>query len=89
MLSVTSYEFKKPQNAFQLQDDVWMCMATKPNLKQKGGDIIANKKTYLLVKAMETAKGYIDEELGNWIFAPTFEPKDKIAARNGHITVSM
>lgn len=42
--------------AFQLQDDILDVYADQEKFgKQVGGDIIANKKTYLLLTAMETA----------------------------------
>ena len=42
--------------AFQLQDDILDVYADKSKFgKQVGGDIIANKKTYLLLTALETA----------------------------------
>ncbi|UKN00891.1 polyprenyl synthetase family protein [Paracrocinitomix mangrovi] len=42
--------------AFQLQDDILDVFADQSKFgKQVGGDIIANKKTYLLLKALETA----------------------------------
>ena len=43
--------------AFQVQDD-WLDSFGNPSTfgKQKGGDILANKKTFLLVKALETAR---------------------------------
>lgn len=79
------YEFGKNMGiAFQLQDDILDVYGEEHKFgKQKGGDIIANKKTYLLVKAMELASGYIGEELNNWVFAPEFAPQDKIAAVTG------
>jgi geranylgeranyl diphosphate synthase type II len=42
--------------AFQLQDD-WLDSFGNPSTfgKQKGGDILANKKTFLLVHALEKA----------------------------------
>lgn len=44
--------------AFQLQDDILDVYGESQKVgKQKGGDIIANKKTFLLLKAMELAKG--------------------------------
>jgi geranylgeranyl diphosphate synthase, type II len=49
------YEFGKNLGlAFQLQDD-WLDSFGDPETfgKQKGGDILANKKTFLLVKALE------------------------------------
>jgi len=42
--------------AFQIQDDILDVYADQNKFgKQVGGDIIANKKTFLLLKAMETA----------------------------------
>ena len=51
------YEFGKNLGiAFQLQDDYLDAFGDAAKLgKQNGGDIIANKKTYLLIKAMELA----------------------------------
>ena len=44
--------------AFQLQDDLLDVYGSKDNFgKQVGGDIISNKKTYLLLKALEIAEG--------------------------------
>lgn len=44
--------------AFQLQDDILDVYGEIEKVgKQKGGDIISNKKTFLLLKAMELAKG--------------------------------
>ena len=51
------YEFGKNLGlAFQVQDD-WLDTFGDPSTfgKQKGGDIIANKKTFLLVKCLESA----------------------------------
>jgi geranylgeranyl diphosphate synthase, type II len=69
--------------AFQLQDDILDVFADAEKFgKQKGGDIIANKKTYLLLKAMEIAEGnrYMKEELQQWINAPQFNPQEKVEA---------
>jgi len=51
------YEFGRNLGiAFQLQDDYLDAFGETEKLgKQNGGDIIANKKTYLLLKAMENA----------------------------------
>lgn len=51
------YEFGKNLGiAFQLQDDYLDAFGTEDKIgKQTGGDIKANKKTYLLLKAMENA----------------------------------
>jgi geranylgeranyl diphosphate synthase, type II len=78
------YDFGKNIGiAFQLQDDILDVYADAAKFgKQKGGDIISNKKTYLLLKAIEMAEGnrYMKEELHQWINAPHFEPKEKVEA---------
>lgn len=78
------YEFGKHIGiAFQLQDDILDVYADEKKFgKQKGGDIIANKKTYLLLKAMEIAEGnrYMKEELYQWINAPEFNAAEKVEA---------
>lgn len=52
--------------AFQLQDDILDVFGESQKVgKQKGGDIIANKKTFLLLKAMELATGEPRAELSN------------------------
>jgi geranylgeranyl diphosphate synthase, type II len=69
--------------AFQLQDDILDVYADAAKFgKQKGGDIIANKKTYLLLKAMEMAESnrYLKEELQQWVAAPHFNPQEKVEA---------
>src|SRR5258705_11922324 len=50
--------------AFQVQDD-WLDAFGDPSTfgKLKGGDIVANKKTFLLVKAMESASSERQQEL--------------------------
>lgn len=78
------YEFGKHIGiAFQLQDDILDVYADEKKFgKQKGGDIIANKKTYLLLKAIEMAEGnrYMKEELHQWINAPSFDAAEKVEA---------
>ena len=50
--------------AFQLQDDILDVYANQDKFgKQVGGDIIANKKTYLLIKAFEDANSTQKNEL--------------------------
>ncbi|HZZ74883.1 MAG TPA: polyprenyl synthetase family protein [Puia sp.] len=59
------YEFGKNLGlAFQVQDD-WLDAFGDPSTfgKLKGGDIIANKKTFLLVKALESASQERKQEL--------------------------
>ncbi len=78
------YDFGKHIGiAFQLQDDILDVYADAAKFgKQKGGDIIANKKTYLLLKAIEMAESnrYLKEELHQWIAAPQFDAKEKVEA---------
>jgi geranylgeranyl diphosphate synthase, type II len=68
--------------AFQLQDDILDVYGDERFGKQVGGDIISNKKTWLLLKALEMSAGnrYMQEELQQWLFAPDFDPKDKVNA---------
>lgn len=54
--------------AFQLQDDILDVYGESKKVgKQKGGDIIANKKTYLLLKAQELATATTETDLNNWL----------------------
>lgn len=76
------YEFGKNIGiAFQLQDDI-LDVYGNPELfgKQVGGDIVSNKKTFLLLKAFELANPYTKEELGNWMHAATFVNEEKVLA---------
>lgn len=64
---------------FQLMDDLLDVYADKKKFgKQVGGDIISNKKTYLLIKALENAKGENKEKLDYWINAANFNPVEKV-----------
>ncbi|MGQ1910693.1 polyprenyl synthetase family protein [Marinifilum sp. RC60d5] len=65
--------------AFQLQDDLLDVFGDEAIFGKKiGGDIISNKKTFLLIKALELATGKEKEELNSWIEAENFDPKEKI-----------
>lgn len=81
------YDFGKHLGiAFQLQDDILDVYADAGKFgKQVGGDIAANKKTFLLLKALEMAESnrYVKEELHQWINAPHFEPQEKVEAITG------
>lgn len=59
------YEFgRKLGIAFQVQDDYLDAFGDPGKFgKQVGGDILANKKTFLLIHALETAAGKQKEEL--------------------------
>ena len=67
--------------AFQLQDDVldvWGDPATFG--KATGGDIMNNKKTFLLLNAMNMATGDDAVELNHWLSATDADPAQKIPA---------
>ena len=67
--------------AFQLQDDLMDVYANQDIFgKETGKDIVSNKKTYLLIKAMELASSEQKEELNYWIKKKNFEETDKIKA---------
>ena len=70
--------------AFQLQDDI-LDVYGDPNKfgKQVGGDIIANKKTFLLLKALELASlnPYKKEELNTWLLAGAEHANDKVCQK--------
>lgn len=66
---------------FQLMDDLLDVYADQAKFgKQVGGDIISNKKTYLLINALERANDLQKEELMQWINSENFEPIEKVAA---------
>jgi geranylgeranyl diphosphate synthase, type II len=66
---------------FQLKDDLLDVYADKKKFgKQVGGDIIANKKTFLLIKALEKARGKDKAELMQWINAKKFNATKKVKA---------
>jgi len=66
--------------AFQLQDD-WLDVYGDPDIfgKKQGGDICANKKTYLLLKAAEACDSSTLLELNHWLGKSDFDPVQKIA----------
>lgn len=76
------YEFGKNIGiAFQLQDDILDVFGSADKVgKQVGGDIVSNKKTYLLLKAMDMADRYKKEELLLWLQANPDEPNEKVEA---------
>jgi geranylgeranyl diphosphate synthase, type II len=66
---------------FQLKDDLLDVYADKAKFgKQVGGDIIANKKTYLLIKAQEKATGKDKKALEAWLSAKKFNSRKKVEA---------
>lgn len=64
--------------AFQLQDDLLDVYGDPEQFgKQRGGDILSNKKTYLLLKALETANKETVSEIYDWMKRQD-QPKNKI-----------
>jgi geranylgeranyl diphosphate synthase type II len=76
------YEFGKNMGiAFQLRDDYLDLYADPEKFgKQVGGDVIANKKTFMLIKALELADGNDAIELNKWLQASEFNPIEKVSA---------
>lgn len=67
--------------AFQLQDDVLDCYGDESVFgKKTGGDIVENKKTYMLLKALEIASPQMRETLIRWYSTPSEKPQEKIQA---------
>lgn len=67
--------------AFQLQDDILDVYGDPAKFgKQVGGDIISNKKTYLLIKALELAQGETAELLTHILANKDFISEDKVKA---------
>lgn len=66
---------------FQLKDDLLDVYADKDKFgKQVGGDIISNKKTFLLIKALERSRGKDRKELEYWIAQKKFNAAKKVKA---------
>jgi len=67
--------------AFQLQDD-FLDVYGDPKVFGKiiGGDITSNKKTYMLINAVNRANASQREELMRWINATEFDRNEKITA---------
>jgi len=67
--------------AFQLQDDFLDTFGDQKEFgKMIGGDISGNKKTYLLIKALESATGETRQKLLDLISSEKFDPAEKIEA---------
>ena len=67
--------------AFQLQDDL-LDVYGDPKVfgKNIGGDITSNKKTYMLINAINRANDAQRQELMKWIEAKDFDRNEKVAA---------
>lgn len=75
------YEFGRSLGiAFQLNDDILDTYGDPEKFgKQIGGDILANKKTILLLTAIQKAQGNIKTELTQWLSGKDID-NNKIAA---------
>jgi geranylgeranyl diphosphate synthase, type II len=66
---------------FQLKDDLLDAYADPEKFgKQVGGDIIANKKTYLLIQALERSSGTEEKKLRHWLSVKKFTKVEKVEA---------
>lgn len=74
------YEFgRKLGLAFQVQDDYLDAFGDPAKFgKQVGGDILANKKTFLLIHALESSSEYHRKELGGLLNSSTPDKVDKV-----------
>jgi geranylgeranyl diphosphate synthase type II len=67
--------------AFQLQDDLLDSFGSQQSFGKKiGGDILANKKTFLSINALQNAAGEMKTELINWMKIVDCNPEEKITA---------
>lgn len=67
--------------AFQLMDD-YLDVYGDPRIfrKKLGGDIVSNKKTFMLINALNHANAKQRAELDHWISVKEFDRDEKIAA---------
>lgn len=76
------YDFgEKMGLAFQIQDDILDVYGdTKVFQKKLGADIVDNKKTYLLINALNNAKPEQKAQLEAWINKAEFDAEEKVQA---------
>jgi len=76
------YEFGRSLGiAFQLQDDLLDSYGDTQTFGKKiGNDILTNKKTYLMISALQLASGADFTELEKWLSKEKFDPGEKIEA---------
>ena len=66
---------------FQIKDDLLDAFSSNPKVgKVQGGDIIVNKKTILLIKALELANESQRKELKYWLSLAEFDITEKVDA---------
>lgn len=80
--SVQMYEFGRMLGiAFQLQDDLLDSFGDVKTFGKKiGNDILTNKKTFLMISALERTRGEDHKELSEWMKKEDFDPAKKISA---------
>ena len=67
--------------AFQLQDDYLDVYGDFETFgKAIGGDILCNKKTFMLINALAHAPEHLRTELQGWLAATEYDPAEKIEA---------
>lgn len=67
--------------AFQLQDDLLDVFANQEKFGKKiGGDIVSNKKTFLLLKALELSSESLKATLLEWIGKTEFDVSEKVTS---------
>ena len=67
--------------AFQLQDDYLDVYGNFETFgKAIGGDILCNKKTFMLINALAHAPEHLRAELQGWLAATEYDPAEKIDA---------
>ncbi len=65
--------------AFQLQDDILDVYGDPKKIgKQIGGDILSNKKTFMLIKAQELTQNETRKTLNSWLTNTKANPQEKI-----------
>jgi geranylgeranyl diphosphate synthase type II len=76
------YEFGRNLGlAFQLQDDLLDTFGEQDLTgKKPGTDIVDNKKTFLMIRAMDISSPAQKEELTGWLTQKAFDPGEKINA---------
>ncbi len=80
--STALYDFGQDVGlAFQLQDDWLDTYGNQKEFGKKiGGDILANKKTFLLISALSRLEGENKRELIEWLHRKEYDDAEKIAA---------
>lgn len=76
------YEFGRNLGiAFQIQDDLLDAYGDEDTVGKKlGTDIVDNKKTFLMIEALERATAGQRKELTDWLSRKEFDREEKIAA---------